>query len=516
MIYPLVVMTIGIVLVIGMIMWLRINAFIALITAAMVVSLLSPEVNPATGERTLSSSAISRVADAFGTACGSIAIVIALAAVIGACMMDSGAADRVVRGFMALLGEKRAPWALMGSGYVLAIPVFFDTVFYLLVPLARSFQRRTGGAYLKCILAITAGGAITHTLVPPTPGPLTMAANLGVDLGRMILVGALVALPASIVGLFIAGLLDRWLNIPMRQIAGHPEPEPLADDELPGLMVSLLPVLLPVALIAVHTLASTFADSEQLARADQRAAALGVTVEQQVRQRIDDVRAAGGDLSRGDALKQVKADALGDSAEPPGTWTRATAFTQIIGNPNLALLISAAIALAVYVRQRKPSKDDVAKLIESSLMSGGLIILITAAGSAFGAMLRVAQVGDAIRELFGGQSSGLAMLFLGFGISALLKVAQGSSTAAMIIASGMMPGLLTGVDLPFDIVYLATAIGSGAMVGSWMNDSGFWIFAKMGGLTEREALCTWTPLLAALGVVSMTVTVILATLLPLV
>ena len=157
---PVLTLVLGISIVLGLIVVAKVNAFIALITAAMVVSLLSP------GDI---SQSISRVATAFGNTAGGIAIVIALAAVIGTCMLDSGAADRIVRAFVGCLGEKRAPIALMGSGYVLAVPVFFDTVFYLLVPLARSLHRRTGKEYLKYILAIAAGGAITHTLVLPLP-----------------------------------------------------------------------------------------------------------------------------------------------------------------------------------------------------------------------------------------------------------------------------------------------------------------------------------------------------------
>lgn len=542
MLHPLLIMTIGIVLVIFLIMKLKVNAFIALITAAVVVSLLafdpvynddeiaaalkSPEVLenldelldkarvgvakskltlaekewvrdvvegrkeyspseqalavavldvnkstlPEPASFQLSSKSISRVTGAFGGMCGNIGIVIALAAVIGTCMMDSGAADRVVRAFMKLLGEERSPWALMGSGYVLAVPVFFDTVFYLLVPLARSFYRRTGKAYLKCILAITAGGAITHTLVPPTPGPLTMAETLGIDVGKMIFVGALVAMPAAFAGIWIAGLFDRMYKIEMREIAGHEEPDPLSDEELPGLFESLLPVVLPVFMIACHTAADTIA------------------------------KFAGGNLAQ--TAKEI------------------SHYTEVFGNASFALLVSTVLALRTYVRQRKPSKEDVAKLVEMSLMSGGVIILITAGGSAFGAMLKVAQVGDAIKDLaestFGaGSVEGMLMLFLGFGIASVLKVAQGSSTAAMIITSGMMVGMIDGVDLPFDVVYLATAIGAGSLVGSWMNDSGFWIFAKMGGLTEKEALQTWTPLLIVLGIVSMIMTLILATVLPL-
>ena len=161
---PLMILAIGVLIVLGMIIALRINAFIALITAAIAVSLMAP------GE---TAEKMSRVAVAFGAACGNIGIVIALAAVIGKAMMDSGAADRVVRAFLNALGEKRASLALMGSGYVLSVPVFFDTVFYLLVPLARSLYRKTGKNFLLYVCAIAAGGAVTHTLVPPTPGPLT-------------------------------------------------------------------------------------------------------------------------------------------------------------------------------------------------------------------------------------------------------------------------------------------------------------------------------------------------------
>ena len=522
--YPLVVMSIGILLVIGLIMVLRVNAFLALIAAAVVVSLLNVEpssqltadiqkaqkaagdaakglgetplgglndysrgklekakaqaedasttidgmlTSEATADSSgfqLASTAISRVTSAFGNACGGIAIVIALAAIIGTCMMDSGAADRVVRAFMNLLGEKRSPWALMGSGYVLAVPVFFDTVFYLLVPLARSFYRRTGGSYLKCILAIAAGGAITHTLVPPTPGPLAMAANLDIDLGMMILVGALVALPAAIAGIICGGVMQKIFDIPLREVAGREEPEPLPDDKLPGLFMSLLPVVLPVVMIACHTLA----------------------------------------------------DSLGYNGSDGNL--NLTRYTGVFGNPSFALLVSTVIAIYVYIKQRGASREDVAKLVEASLMSGGVIILITAGGSAFGAMLKQANVGLAIKdlanEMFADTDPGMIMLYLGFALASILKVAQGSSTAAMIVVSGMMAGIVGDVQLPYHPVYLATAIGAGSLVGSWMNDSGFWIFAKMGGLTEKEGLQTWTPLLIVLGLVSMGMTLLLVNVMP--
>jgi len=457
--HPLIILAVGMTTVILMIALLRMNAFIALITSAVIVSLLAP------GDL---AEKISRVAVAFGSTAGSIGIVIALAVVIGKCMMDSGAADRIVRGFLSLLGEKRSSTALMASGFVLSIPVFFDTVFYLLVPLARSMHRRTKKHYLKYAMAITAGGVITHSLVPPTPGPLIMADNLDIDIGVMIMVGSLVALPAAIVGMFFSGWVDRRMNIPMRPLGGElSEPEPLEDDQLPGLLVSLLPIILPVLLVSTNTIVRTMAKG---------------------------------------------------AAEGSGL-NRAAGITAVLGDVNLAMLISAAIAMLMLKSKRTLTNAQLAKVVEVSLMSGGMIILITAAGGAFGAMLKAAQIGPAIESLFKSSGSqptgGLMLLGLGAFIASMMKIAQGSCTVAMITSSAMIAAMLTSTEtLGYHPAYLATAIGGGSMIGSWMNDSGFWIFVKMTGLTEAEGLKSWTPLVAIVGLTAIIVSFLLAIILP--
>ena len=457
--HPLIILAVGMFSVILMIAVLRMNAFIALITSAVVVSLLAP------GDLAVK---ISRVATAFGSTAGSIGIVIALAVVIGKCMMDSGAADRIVRGFLSLLGEKRSSTALMASGFVLSVPVFFDTVFYLLVPLARSMHRRTKRHYLKYAMAIAAGGVITHSLVPPTPGPLIMADNLDIDIGVMIMVGSLVALPAAIIGMFFSGWVDRRMNIPMRPLGGElSEPEPLEDNQLPGLLVSLLPIILPVLLVSTNTILRTMAEG---------------------------------------------------AAEGSGL-DRAAGITAVLGDVNLAMLISAAIAMLMLKSKRALTNAQLAKVVEVSLMSGGMIILITAAGGAFGAMLKAAQIGPAIESLFKGGGSqptgGLMMLGLGAFIASMIKIAQGSCTVAMITSSAMMAAMLTSTEtLGYHPAYLATAIGGGSMIGSWMNDSGFWIFVKMTGLTEAEGLKSWTPLVAIVGFTAVLVSFLFALILP--
>ncbi len=596
-VWPLVCLGVGIATVLGLIIALKVNAFIALVTAAMVVSLMAP------GDV---ADKIGRVASAFGGAAGNIGIVIAMAAVIGKCMLDSGAADRIVRAFLKLMGEKGAPMALMGSGFVLAVPVFFDTVFYLLVPLARSLHRRTKRNYLLYLMAIGAGGAITHTLVPPTPGPLMMASNLGFDVGWMILVGILVGIPPAVIGVLWARMMDRRMDVPMRPIGNEVEPDPLNDDELPSLFMSLLPVLLPVVLIATNTVLNTLADNEHAAllstgdvkdwpaftatlrqemRADQSAPAqrivatlaggvgqpdqrqavidllegeaeLTAAEQQQVIDGLNEFVLPSKTFHRGsgeDAFKGVLPNptaqsllgksrlrmkqsvvermnrALLESTYPnliePHVWDtparKRADWSSLIGNANLVLLLSTVIALWLVVQQRGLSRVEAANLVEAALMSGGVIILITAGGGAFGAMLEKAQIGTAIQTLLGGsggggESSQLALLFLAFVFGSMLKIAQGSGTVAMIVGTSMIAAIVGPLELTFHPVYLACAVGAGSLVCSWMNDSGFWIFAKMGGLTEVEALKSWTVMLVVLGLVTFVTTVLLSFALPLV
>jgi GntP family gluconate:H+ symporter len=425
---------------------LRLNAFVALITSAMVISLLSG------GEF---ADKIGRVGKAFGGVAGGIGIVIAMAAIIGKCMMDSGAADRIVRSSLKLLGEKRAPTALMLSGFALSIPVFFDTVFYLLVPLARSLWTRTRKNYVLYLTAIVAGAAITHTLVPPTPGPLFMASELDINVGLMMMMGLLVGLPTAAIGVLVCKIIDKRMNIPMRPYAGEAEPEVLDDDQLPGFCASFAPIALPIALMSFNTII--------------------------------------GALKVGGTTAQIAA---------------------VLGHRDLALLLAAAVAMFVLVRQRKLSFKELASKSETALMSGGMIILITAAGGAFGAMLREAGIKEMLQAEVGAQG-GLVILLMAAAVASVMKFAQGSGTVSMITTVSIFAAMgISPEMLGCNQVYLAMSIGSGSMVGDWMNNSGFWIFARMGGLTEIETLKSWTIVTAALGVIALSFTLLLAYLLP--
>jgi len=448
---PLATLAVAVAVVFVLIIRFKVNAFIALIVAAMTAGLLSPQVELA---RTMQ-----MVAMRFGDVCGRIGIVIALAALVGFCLMESGAADKITRVFVRLLGEKRSSLSLLGSGYVLAIPVFFDTVFYLLVPLARAMRIRTGKNYLLFVMAICAGGTITHSLVPPTPGPLAAASTLGVDLGVMILTGCIVGLPMAAAGWLFSAYMDRALPVPFRETPGLSlkELEELAhrsEQHLPGFAHSLSPIVLPVLMITSNTVAQAVAPGSGLAK-----------------------------------------------------------VTAFLGDPNFALLVATVISLHMLAHQKRLTLAELAGRVEAAFSNAGLIILITAAGGAFGGMLVEAGVGKALSEM--SKEYQVPVLLLGFLLAGLMKLAQGSGTVAIITTSSIVAPLLVEAPPPYHPVYVAMAIGSGALVGSWMNDSGFWVYKQMSGLTEGEALKTWTPLLAVLGFTGFLTVLAASTLLPL-
>ncbi|TWU42025.1 GntP family permease [Novipirellula artificiosorum] len=578
---PILLLAIGIVSVLAMIIGLKLNAFLALILSALLVSLLIGF----TGDQS-AGSRMDAVTTAFGGSAKNIGIVIAMAAIIGKCMLDSGAADRIVRSSIRVTGEKKASFGLMISSFILAVPVFFDTVFYLLVPLARSLFRRTNKHYLRYLMAIATGGAITHTLVPPTPGPLLVSSILGVEIGMMMLVGTLVAIPAAIVGIVFSYVVDNKRPVVMRPLgANENKHKPLMEDQLPSLWVSLLPVLLPVVLIGAGTLATTLADREDraaltttditqyeqlasiLANAEPKTPAARVIKSQRLapeeverltspattdaekkevvrlmnevlldKEFYDENAFLGIPLSdiakakiSANQLRMKPVDrrrmnrALLEDAYPDlvakHDWNspsrNVAQALSLWSNPDFALMLAAICAMLTLKIVRSLSWRDLATDIEEALMSGGVIILITAAGGAFGAMLTETNISDAIQTAFRNQGgAGIELLLLGWGISAVLKIAQGSSTVAMIIGAGMMSAIIGDAKPDYNLVYIATAVGSGSLMGSWMNDSGFWVFTKMGGLTESESLRSWTPLLAVLSVTGLIVTIMLSQVLP--
>jgi GntP family gluconate:H+ symporter len=445
------------------IVFFRIHAFFALMLAAMFAGALS-ETLPGPPGRSHLVSAIELPMLEFGATAGKIAWVIALASLIGVCLMESGAADKIVRSLLRVLGERRAAWALLICGFVLGIPVFFDTVFFLLIPLAQALSLRLGKNYLLYVVAIASGAIITHSIVPPTPGPLVMAETLpGVDLGMCILAGC----AAGVIPAIAAIALGRWLNarspIELRTTSGAALSELKAivakdERELPPLLVSLLPVTLPVCLIALAS--------------------------------------------------------VGAALDWRQTIGAAYSVIEVLGNKNFAMFLGAAIALAVLAKQKNLGRDNWAKVMVDPLATAGVIILITSAGGAFGAMIQHAGVGASLDALTSGKSVNL--ILVAWVAAAVMKIAQGSGTVAIITTSAIMAALIgDGAALPYHPLWIYLAIGFGSMMISWMNDSGFWVVCKLSGFTERETLTTWTLSLAVISLVGLAEILIVSRVLPL-
>ena len=407
---------------------------------------------------------IKRLTTALGSYCGQLAILIVAASIIGRCLLDSGAADRIVRSALNTVGEKNAPAAFVASGFTLSIPVFFDTVFYLMIPLGKALRLRTGGNYLLYVLSIVAGGTMAHSLVPPTPGPLFIAEAFGVSIFAMIVGGCIVGLFSSSVGMLYAVWANRRFelalpeesspstNPPVSEMAGQPAQD---SSEGPGLIASLTPILLPVLLITL-----------------------------------------------GAFVAEVKPETP-DAAK---TWTfagfevsKSVADTlKLMGEKNFALLVSAIFAVLMYVQSKRPTKEVFAKSLQDAVSSAGTIILVTAAGGAFGRMMRQTSVAELLQGLPG--TSPIMVVIAAFLVTTAVRTAQGSSTVAMITAAGIFGGLVTSGAAGVDPLYVALAVGCGSKPIAWMNDSGFWVITRMSGMSEKEGLKYITPMTALAGV----------------
>ena len=471
---PLILLAVGVIIVVGGVLALRLHAFVALFLGALAVGVLTPEAaieafalaKGLSGEAAAAlaqQSVGTRIANGFGSTCTKIGILIALASIIGRCLLESGAADRIVRSGVGLLGTKRAPAALLGSAFTLGIPVFFDTVFYLMIPLAKAMHLRTGGKYLLYILSITAGASMAHSLVPPTPGPLFVAEQLGVDLGYMIIAGCAVGVVASSMGYLYASWASRRWEIPLRDGAdfSRQELEEMAardESELPPLWLSLLPILLPVVLIAGNTFVNMFAS--------------------------------------------------------PGTGAGWRGLLGSLGEKNMALALAATVAMLTLAFRKTTTRAGLATSVGAALQGAGVIILITASGGAFGQILQQTGIGSRIQAL--AEIYQIGIIPLAFGVTTLIRTAQGSATVAMITATGILAGTVDAAAMEFHPVYVALAIGCGSKPFQWMNDSGFWVVCKMSGMTEKEGLKNLTPMLATMGFSGLIVVMIAAKLLPLV
>ncbi len=486
--WPFVVLAISVAFIIISISKLRMHAFIALVLAAMLAGLLtnkeSWDIVQKDGKVKAMSSyvgVVEMVSKGLGDTARDIAISIALAAIIGMCLMESGGADKVVRRFLAFFGEKRAGWALLWSTFILSAPIFFDTMFMLMAPLAMALRMRTGKDYTLYIMAICCGGTVTHSMTLPHPGPVAVVESLNLNVGEA-LVGGLVI---GAITCFFGFMFSKWLNarteIPLREVGGM-SLENLhgvsnkPDSELPSFFWSIIPVILPIILISLTT--------------------------------VFELAHAGAAKGAGWGLGMVNLFGGEQGFIVVRTWV------DFIGHKNIALFIGAFISIWVLARQHGFGLKKLEELVGPPLETAGMIILITSAGGAFGLALRSAGVGDAVESL--AQGYNINLILLGWIVAAVIRIAQGSATVAMLTTASIMAPMLTTTALGCHTLYLFTSIGFGAMFGSWMNDSGFWVVSRLSGMTENETLKTWSLQVTADSVIGLLVTLSLSKLLPMV
>ncbi len=454
----------GMIIVVGGILALRLHVFLALILGAMAVAVLTPESalqrvaegRVARGEltakaatRLVNKPAAGRVAEEFGRTCANLGILIAMATILGQAMLLSGAAEAIAAALLRCVGAARAHWAFFATSFLLCIPVMLDTVMYLLAPLFKAVARRTGRNYLLLVMCTVAGGTITHSLVPPTPGPLFVAGELGVPLGLMIGMGTGIGLGAALTGVLFA----LWSN--QHHSIAVPIDEGTLPDEahpLPGLWLSFLPVLLPIALVGLD-------------------AVLSPTL------------AGFGGISG-------------------FAWVLKT-----VGDKDMALTLGALAALIPLIGRGEESS----KAVRSALGEGAVILLIIGAGGAFGGVLQQTGIASELAASFrGAQMWALPMVFL---VTALVRTAQGSATVAMITAAPIAKALIVS-GTPIHPVYFAMAIGCGSKPFAWMNDAGFWIITRLSGMREAQTLRTVSPMMAIQGLVGLLITMLVAWLFP--
>ena len=461
----LLALVVGIATIVVLVLRTRLDAFAALLIAALVTGSIAGSAPVDT---------IASITTGFGATLGSIGIVIGLGVAVGKILEVSGAADTLAKAFLRAFGKGREPWAMGSTGALVSIPVFCDSGYVIMNPLARSIARVKQGGYVTLALALGCGMTLTHHLVPPTPGPLGVAGILGADLGGLIMVGLLFSvllLPVVITyARWIGPKLESEVNedvrravyetasvgaggsgsggsgsstlvdVPATEDGDRPERKHL------GAAVASLPLLVPLLLIVLNTAAAAIDRSNQ-----------GV---------------------------------LGPEDDyTPSDWAAVLAF---IGNPVVALLIGLALAVYVLLPRWTP-RDKVSGWLAEAAASAGLILLITGAGGALGQVLRDSGVGDELASAIAG--TGMPGILVPFLVATLVRVAQGSGTVAMITAASVSAPLVVGLGL--SPLAAALACCAGSMVFSYFNDSYFWVVTRFTGLDGVAALKGWSGITTA-------------------
>ncbi|MFA5328289.1 MAG: gluconate:H+ symporter [Prolixibacteraceae bacterium] len=445
--YLLIAVILAVVFLLFLVLKLRINAFIALLITSMFVGV-------ATGMPL--KDILDSMQKGMGGTLGFVATVVGLGAIFGQMLESSGGAESMAGYLVKKFGEKRAPFAMVLTGFFVGIPVFLDVGFIILVPIVYALSRDTRKSVLYYGIPLLAGLAVTHSFIPPTPGPVAVAEIINAELGYVILWGFILGLPTAIIAGPVWGrYISKKLVIPPPE--NFVEMKPELKKGLPsfGLIISIIAI--PLFLILVATVTD-------------------VLVKKQL-------------LTSG-----LLTDILG-----------------FIGHPFTALTIATLIAIYFLGIRRGFDKKTILDLSTKALGPAGIIILITGAGGVLKQILVDSGIGKMMAESIA--DSSLPPVLLAWTLAAIVRVTQGSATVAMITAAGIMAPVLGVFHLgETQLALVVIAIASGATILSHVNDSGFWLVGKYFGMSEKQTLQSWTVMETIISLMGLVLTLIVSAL----
>lgn len=434
------VLLISVIFLLVLILVFKMQAFIALLLASIIVGI---------GAGMPLMEVVQSVIDGMGNSLGFIATIIGLGAILGKVLEFSGGAESLAKSLIRGFGEKRAPWALLVTGFLISIPVFFDVGLVILISIVYAMARDSKKSLLYYGLPLVAGMATTHAFIPPTPGPILVAENLGVGLGWVIFFGFIVGLPTAIIaGPWLGCKLaeKHFVAVPDMASLGIEEKREGTTMKLPSLGMILLIIGLPIIMILAGTVLKIMIDKGSL---------------------------------------------------PNNTTTEIFIF---LGHPIIALIISTLIAIYMLGTRRGVSRDKLMELSTAALAPAGIIILVTGAGGVFKQMLGDSGVGRTLADLLA--SSNFSPILLAYLFAVIVRVTQGSATVSMIAASSLIAPVVATYNLgEMHTALVVIAIAAGSTILSHVNDSGFWIVNRYFGMTEKQTLQTWTIVTTVISVV---------------
>lgn len=434
--YLLGITLIAIVIVILGVSWWKWHAFISLTVASLFLAVFS-------------GLPMDKIVGAYETGVGAVLGhligILALGTILGKMMSDSGAGMQVADFFINKFGVKNLPWAMLLSGFIIGIPVFFEVGLVILLPLVISIRKSTKVNILLIGIPVLAGLSIVHGLVPPHPGAMTAIGIYNANMGHVLLYSLIIAFPTAV----IAGpLFAKWIH---KRVIPVGEPELIRvvtkSSGLPGTGVSFFIILLPVLLMVLTVVAPYL--------------------------------------------------------PLPGSIEK---FLLFIGSPVIALLISCFAAYYFLGYRQGMDKSLIKKLTEECLLPLASIILIIGAGGGFKQILIDSGVGTAIASM--SEEISLSPIVLAFLVAGLIRIATGSATVALTTAAGIVSPVvanMSGVNLEL----LVIATGAGSLMFSHVNDAGFWLVKEYMGLTVKETFKTWTVMETLLSFVAFGLVLIL-------